>query len=150
MTIKNKGERNLKIAEILDSQDFLALSQFNKMHLCSVIINRLYYAVYLLGKDKLIAKNPSFKEDDFLGHGTERDVENIKHSSRRQKKLWVELDNAYNSNEVHRLCLLAAKLHEMRNFYDYRSDREQEKALKDLDSCKEQTRFLAEKIGGLE
>ena len=54
MTLEKKGERNLKLAEILDSQEFLELSKFSKEHLCSVIINRLYYGVYLIGKGKLV------------------------------------------------------------------------------------------------
>lgn len=50
MTLINKGMRNLKIAEILDSGDFAQLTQFDKAHLVSVIINRLYYGIYLIGK----------------------------------------------------------------------------------------------------
>lgn len=32
MTLMNKGMRNLKIAEILDSGDFAQLTQFDKAH----------------------------------------------------------------------------------------------------------------------
>lgn len=69
MTLMDKGMRNLKIAEILDSGDFAQLTQFNKAHLVSVIINRLYYGVYLIGKDKLSIKDNDMP--DKIGHGTE-------------------------------------------------------------------------------
>lgn len=42
MTLNKKGEWNLKLVEILDSQEFLEMSHFPKENLCSLIINRLY------------------------------------------------------------------------------------------------------------
>ena len=148
MTLRNKGERNLKIAEILDSQEFLDLSQFQKGHLCSVIINRLYYGVYLIGKSKLLEKDNTIQEKDSLGHGTEKAIKNIRNNDEAKQcpYLWVKLKGFYGGKQIHRICLDAVKLHETRNFYDYRSDVEQDKALKDLEGCKKQVESLAKRL----
>lgn len=75
MSSKDKAKRNLEIGEILDSEDFL---KFSKEHLCSAIINRLYCGVYLLGKCKLLEKDKTIDENNYLRHGTENALKNIK------------------------------------------------------------------------
>ena len=149
-----KGERNLKIAEILDSQDFLEThfpKDFRKEYLCSVIINRLYYGVYLIGKSKLFEKDNSIQEDGFLGHGTESAVRGIRNNdeAKKSKQLWVRLKGFYDNEHTkaaYKTCVFAAKLYKMRNLYDYNSDRETDKALENLKSCKEQTFSLIKKL----
>lgn len=59
MTLEQKGDRNLEIARFIDSDDFEKLSGFPKQHLCSTIINRLYYGIYLIGKQRLLQKDNS-------------------------------------------------------------------------------------------
>lgn len=56
MTLEQKGDRNLEIARFIDSDDFEKLSGFPKQHLCSTIINRLYYGVYLNWKAEAFTK----------------------------------------------------------------------------------------------
>lgn len=152
MTLQDKGERNLKIAKILDSQEFLEISKFPKEHLCSVIINRLYYGVYLIGKSKLLAKDGDTKEEDFLGHGTESAIKEIRNNDEAKQcsYLWVKLKGFYGGKQIHRICLDAVKLRETRNFYDYCSDVEQDKALQDLEGCKKQAESLAKRLKELQ
>lgn len=153
MNLVQKGKRNLELAKILDSDEFHNLSGFQKEHLCSIIINRLYYGVYLLGKDKLLAKDNSIDEGDFLGHGTRNDIKYIRNNdeAKASKFLWVRLKGFYGGhNGITNMCLTAAKLQEMRNCYDYQSDMEACKALKDLESCKKLASFLQEKLRRLE
>lgn len=109
MTLSKKGERNLEIARILDSQDFLDLSQFPKKHLCSVIINRLYYGIYLIAKDKLVDK------------GICQSGERISHSGK--DCVWEKLiqENKYYSNDIR----LVYRLRKIRNQIDYEHDNEQ-------------------------
>ncbi|MDE7196491.1 MAG: hypothetical protein K2N69_05700 [Helicobacter sp.] len=104
MTLKKKGERNLKLAEILDSQDFLELSQFPKEHLCSVIINRLYYGVYLIAKGMLVDKGIC-KSDDRIPHSG-------------KDCIWGKLIDKNCFNEIN----LAYQLRSIRNHADYQED----------------------------
>ena len=108
MALEEKGERNLKLAEILDSQEFLELSKFSKEHLCSVIINRLYYGVYLVAKGKLVDK------------GICKSADKIPHSGR--DCVWERLieTNKHYSNNIR----LAYKLRDIRNHVDYEHDNE--------------------------
>ena len=146
-----KGERNLKIAEILDSDDFLEMSHLSKEHLCSVIINRLYYGVYLIGKSKLFEKDNTIQEESFLGHGTEKAIKEIRNNdeARQSEQLWVRLKGFYDNEhtkDAYKTCVFAARLYKMRNLYDYNSDREADKALENLKSCKEQTFSLIKRL----
>ena len=106
MTLKKKGEQNLKLAEILDSQEFLELSQFPKEHLCSVIINRLYYGVYLIAKGMLVDKGIC-KSDDRIPHSG-------------KDCIWGKLieENKHCSNNIR----LAYRLRDIRNHVDYGHD----------------------------
>lgn len=152
MTLQKKGNRNLEIAKILDSQEFLDLSKFPKEHLCSTIINRLYYGVYLIAKGKLLEKDNSIDESRSLGHGTKNAIEEIgnNNEAKQSKQLWIRLKGFYDKKQgIHKICLNAIKLHEMRNFYDYRCDVKQDEALKDLESCKKQADSLIKRLGGL-
>ena len=108
MTLKKKGERNLKLAEILDSQEFLELFQFPKEHLCSVIINRLYYGVYLIAKGMLVDKGIC-KSDDRIPHSG-------------KDCIWGKLieENKHCSNEIR----VVYRLRGMRNHVDYEADNE--------------------------
>lgn len=108
MTLKEKGEWNLKLAEILDSREFLDLPQFQKEHfqirrehLCSVIINRLYYGVYLIAKGKLVDK------------GIYELKSRISHSGK--DCIWDEIMNENCASEIN----LAHQLRNMRNKADY-------------------------------
>ena len=161
MRLQDKGERNLEIAEVLDSQEFLKLlnpptkadKEFCKKHLCSVIINRLYYGVYLLGKDKLLTKDGSITESHFLGHGTEKIIKDIRNNdeAKESKYLWVRLKGVYSDEKgIYRMCVEAARLHEVRNCYDYCSDVEENEALKDLEASKKRAKFVAEKVRSLQ
>ncbi len=67
MGLIKKGERNLEIAKILDTQEFLEMSNLQKEHLCSTIINRLYYGIYLIWKREVIAKRSDFKRGGLFG-----------------------------------------------------------------------------------
>lgn len=150
MSLKEKAERNLKIGEILDSEDFLKLSKFPKEHLCSVIINRLYYGVYLFGKYKLLAKDKTINENKFLGHGTEVALQNVRDSAERAKEskdLWIKLRGYY--PDSYQVCLQAIRLCKTRNFYDYRDDVEKNNAIMDLKSCKNEAKYLMKKLKGL-
>ena len=111
MTLKEKGEWNLKLAEILDSEEFLDLLQFHKEHsqirrehLCSVIINRLYYGVYLIAKGKLVDKGICKPKDRVLHSG--------------EGCIWEKLENASCFNEID----LANQLRNLRNCADYQED----------------------------
>ena len=144
----NKGMRNLKIAEILDFGDLAQLTQFDKAHLVSVIINRLYYGIYLIGKDKLSAKDNDMP--DKIGHGTESvlsgfidDVERAK----RQNYLWVRLYGFYGDLQVSNFAI---KMHDIRNIYDYNADMNNAKALEDLNVCKHYADYLQLKLKELE
>ena len=115
MTLKEKGEWNLKLAEILDSEEFLDLLRFHKEHsqirrehLCSVIVNRLYYGIYLIAKGKLVDKG-IYKSDD-----------RIPHSGRGC--IWKSLirENEHYSNEIR----VVYRLRGMRNHVDYEADNE--------------------------
>lgn len=150
MSLKEKAERNLKIGEILDSEDFLKLSKFPKEHLCSVIINRLYYGVYLFGKYKLLAKDKTINENKSLGHGTENALKNVKHSLERAKEsedLWIKLRGYY--PDSYQVCLQAIRLCKTRNLYDYCDDVEKNNAIMDLESCKREAKYLMKKLEGL-
>ena len=104
MTLREKGERNLKLAEILDSQEFLDLSQFRREHLCSVIINRLYYGVYLIAKGKLVDK------------GICKTGDRISHSGKNC--IWNKIMNKNCASEIK----LAHQLRNMRDKVDYEED----------------------------
>ncbi|MDE5817562.1 MAG: hypothetical protein K2H55_08655 [Helicobacter sp.] len=157
MTLKEKGEWNLKLAEILDSREFLDLPQFQKEHsqiqrehLCSVIINRLYYGVYLIGKSKLLEKDNTIQEKDFLGHGTEKNIAEAKDDNDRAKKskfLWVRLFGYYSqaSDDIFGICLEATKLHRIRNRHDYCAS-QQNTALRDLRTAQEQADFIVKAL----
>ena len=109
MTLKEKGEWNLKLAEILDSREFLDLPQvrkecFQREHLCSVIINRLYYGVYLIAKGKLVDKG-IHKSDDRIPHSGKNCI-------------WNKIMNKNCASEIK----LAHQLRNMRDKVDYEED----------------------------
>lgn len=152
MSLKEKAERNLKIGEILDSEDFLKLSKFPKEHLCSVIINRLYYGVYLFGKYKLLAKDKTINENKSLGHGTKNASKNVEEmynveKAKKSESLWIRLSGYYPDSR--KISLGIAKLRNARNKYDYRNDVEKDSAIQDLKSCKKQAKYLMKKLKGL-
>lgn len=105
MNLEEKGNRNLELARVLDSSEFCKLSKFPKEHLCSIIINRLYYGVYLIGKGKLVNKKVCNEKD------------NIPHSGR--DSIWKKLSNKNNFNEMQQ----AKQLRNIRNKVDYESDK---------------------------
>ena len=155
--LMDKGKRNLDMAEILDSENFLALSEFPRKHLCSIIINRLYYGVYLIGKGKLLEKDNTIQEQDFLGHGAKNTIRNssIKHnknSKKATKLLWAKLYEHYSAtnNNIYRICMEAIKLHRIRNHYDYRIDMRQDIALHDLRVAQEQKDYIIEALEKLQ
>lgn len=152
MTLGHKGDRNLEIARFIDSDDFRELSGFPKQHLCSTIINRLYYGIYLIGKQKLLEKDRSIDAKKNLSHGTEYSIKNINNNEEAKKSsfLWVRLKGFYSDRKGLQLCLLAVKLHELRNIYDYDCDSEQETALKDLAGCKQQAQLLSKRLKELQ
>lgn len=144
MTLMNKGMRNLKIAEILDSGDFAQLAQFDKAHLVSVIINRLYYGVYLIGKDKLFIKDNDMP--DKIGHGTENLLNGVINNidkAKRQKYLWVRLYGFYGDLQISNFAI---KMHDIRNMYDYNADIDNTEALEDLNVCKHYADYLQLKL----
>ncbi|HEF9209723.1 TPA: hypothetical protein SBV85_001314 [Campylobacter coli] len=140
MGLIKKGERNLEIAKILDTQEFLKMSNLQKEHLCSTIINRLYYGVYLIGKGKLLQKDSTLKEEDFLGHGTLNQINN-QNLNPNSKHLWIRLMQYYPKA----ICVRGVKLKEIREMYDYRSD-DMNKALQDLQSAKNIAQYLAKQL----
>ena len=144
----DKGKRNLDIAEILDSEDFLALSKFPKEHLCSVIINRLYYGVYLIGKGKLLEKDKTIKEKERIGHIGYYPNKNKGNDTEEKKFLWTELRKHY--PKAHSLCLKAQNLFDMRNEYDYNMDKKKEEVEIDLKNYKKRAKSLAEKLRRLQ
>lgn len=152
MTLEHKGDRNLEIANIIDSGKFEHLSRLDKHHLCSTIINRLYYGVYLIGKHKLLQKDTSIDSGASLFHGTESALRGVANNqeAKTSKYLWVRLKGFYSDKKVFQLCLLAVKLHELRNTYDYDCDRGQQEALNDLASCKSQARSLSKRLKELQ
>ena len=144
-----KGERNLKIAEILESDDFLEMSCFPKEHLCSVIINRLYYGVYLIGKSKLLEKDKAIKEGERIGHvGYYPNKNKTNGKTEEKKSLWTELRKHY--PKARSLCLKAKNLFDMRNEYDYNVDKKKEEVEIDLKNCKKRAKGLAEKLRRLQ
>ena len=144
MGLIKKGERNLEIAKILDTQEFLKMSNLQKEHLCSTIINRLYYGVYLIGKGKLLHKDSTLKEEDFLGHGTLNQINN-QNLNPNSKHLWIRLMQYY----PRAICVRGVKLREIREMYDYRSD-DMNKALQDLQSAKNIAQYLAKQLKELQ
>ncbi|TLD91113.1 hypothetical protein LS74_010215 [Helicobacter magdeburgensis] len=152
MTLEQKGDRNLEIARFIDSDDFEKLSGFPKQHLCSTIINRLYYGVYLIGKQRLLQKDNSINAKKSLSHGTEYSIKSIKNNKEARKSsfLWVRLKGFYSDKKGLQLCLLAVKLHELRDIYDYNCDSKQETALKDLVGCKQQAQLLSKGLKELQ
>ena len=144
MGLIKKGERNLEIAKILDTQEFLEMSNLQKEHLCSTIINRLYYGVYLIGKGKLLQKDSTLKEEDFLGHGTLNQINN-QNLDPNSNCLWIRLMQYY----PRAICVRGVKLREIREMYDYRSD-DMNKALQDLQSAKNIAQYLAKQLKELQ
>lgn len=133
MKLVEKGQRNLRIASIIETEDFLKLSSLSMEYLCSIIINRLYYGVFLIGKSKLLEKDPSLNERDFLGHSTKCD----------RQSMWGQLLSYGLSVSV---CNNVKKLRDLRNEYDYQSDKDREIALKDLDIAKKMAKKIEERL----
>lgn len=104
MSLVEKGERNLKLARILETDKFCELSKFQKEHLCSVIINRLYYGVYLIAKGKLVEKGLCKPTDRILHSGA--------------NGIWNKLRNENCFNEMS----MAHQLRSMRDCADYEED----------------------------
>ena len=51
MCFKQQGEANLNIALYLNKKDMSSLGKMSEYELASVIINRLYYGVFLMAKE---------------------------------------------------------------------------------------------------
>ena len=128
----------------MDTQEFLKMSNLQKEHLCSTIINRLYYGVYLIGKGKLLQKDSTLKEEDFLGHGTLNQINN--QNLNPNSKHLLDKNNAILSKE--QSVFERVKLREIREMYDYRSD-DMNKALQDLQSAKNNCSILSQTIKGV-
>lgn len=106
MSLVEKGERNLKLARILETDEFCELSKFQKEHLCSVIINRLYYGVYLIAKGKLVEKELCKPTDRILHSGKDCVWNKLREGN----------ENCFNDIN------LAHQLRNMRNQADYQED----------------------------
>ena len=144
----DKGKRNLEIAKILDSREFSDLSKYPKEHLCSVIINRLYYGVYLIGKGKLLEKDKTIEEKERIGHiGYYPNKNKGNDNNEETKFLWTELRK--HNPQYRDIYLKAKNLFDMRNEYDYNRDKKREEIEMDLKGYKKKANRLAKKLGRL-
>ena len=104
MCFKQQGEANLNIALYLNKKDMSNLGKMSKQELASVIINRLYYGVFLMAKE-LVKQNSS------------------QVSSHNHRFLWRQVGNILQQrqNNFDRVSFIAIvdELRTTRNEYDY-------------------------------
>ncbi|PAF49200.1 hypothetical protein BKH41_03720 [Helicobacter sp. 12S02232-10] len=128
--MKEKAFRNLRIADILDRREFDELKDFSREHLCSVIVNRLYYGVFLLAKSILIEKGYIEMED------------RLTHSTNQHNGLWFKLNELFPKfrNDI----IMISDLRGKRNQLDYQEDTSD--CLRLLESSILQAKYLEESL----